>query len=110
MSVEIKGKVVKKTELIEGEKDGRAWEKQGIVLATDNEYNPNVYVECFGKDKVRSLNQLEEGMYATILCNVYSREFKGRYYTTLDGYLFTNQSNNATNPEFVTSDNEDNPF
>ena len=53
------------------------------------------------------MNMLEEGMTVSILCNVYSREYNGKYYHNIDGYHFTNQSNNT---EFVTSEEEDMPF
>ena len=33
-------------------------------------------------------------MEVAILCNVYSREYNGKYYHNIDGYHFTNQSDN----------------
>ena len=46
-------------------------------------------------------------MTVSILCNVYSREYKGKYYHNIDGYHFTQQSDDA---EFVTTDDNDLPF
>ena len=33
-------------------------------------------------------------MTVNIKCNVYSREYKGKYYHNIDGYWFSNQTNN----------------
>ena len=57
------------------------------------------------------MNKLDIGMSVSVLCNVYSREFKGKYYTSLDGYHFTDKTNagESSADDFVTSDN-DMPF
>mgnify|MGYP003152506835 FL=1 len=87
-------------------KAGKEWQKQSIVIDTGGEFNNIIAVSAFG-DKVQKMNMLEEGMTVSILCNVYSREYNGKYYHNIDGYHFTNQSNNT---EFVTSEEEDMPF
>ena len=105
--MEVKGKLIKKLELETGtSKAGKEWQKQSIVIDTGAEFNNIIAVSAFG-DKVQKMNMLEEGMTVSILCNVYSREYNGKYYHNIDGYHFTNQSNNT---EFVTSEEEDMPF
>ena len=105
--MEVKGKVKMKLDLETGtSKAGKEWQKQSIVIDTGGEFNNLIAVSAFG-DKVQKMNMLEEGMTVSILCNVYSREYNGKYYHNIDGYHFTNQSNNA---DFVTSDEEDMPF
>ena len=105
--MEVKGKVKMKLDLETGtSKAGKEWQKQSIVIDTGGEFNNIIAVSAFG-DKVQKMNMLEEGMTVSILCNVYSREYNGKYYHNIDGYHFTNQSNNT---EFVTSDEEDMPF
>ena len=47
-------------------------------------------------------------MEVAILCNVYSREYNGKYYHNIDGYHFTNKSNAKSPVDFITSD--DVPF
>tara|TARA_R110000851_G_scaffold320701_1_gene485687 strand:- start:1852 stop:2178 length:327 start_codon:yes stop_codon:yes gene_type:complete len=108
--MEITGKVVKILELESGiSKEGKEWRKQEIILNTGNEYNPEVCITAFGKEKIQSMNKLEVGMTASVLCNVYSREWQGKYYNSIDGYQFSNQTNNPElNTDFVTSDND--PF
>ena len=105
--MEVIGKVKMKLDLETGtSKVGKEWQKQSIVIDTGGEFNNLIAVSAFG-DKVQKMNMLEEGMTVSILCNVYSREYNGKYYHNIDGYHFTNQSNNT---EFVTSEEEDMPF
>ena len=105
--MEVKGKVKMKLDLETGtSKAGKEWQKQSIVIDTGGEFNNLIAVSAFG-DKVQKMNMLEEGMTVSILCNVYSREYNGKYYHNIDGYHFTNQSNNA---DFVTSEEKDMPF
>ena len=63
-----------------------------------------IAVSAFG-DKVNKMNMLQKGMTVAIMCNVYSREYKGKYYHNIDGYHFTNQTDN---PEVNLLDNKDN--
>ena len=107
--MEVKGKLKTILPLESGtSKAGKEWQKQSIVIDTGDDFNNIVCVSAFG-DKVAKMNMLEEGMTVAILCNVYSREYQGKYYHNIDGYHFANQSNNPeVNDDFVTSD--DTPF
>lgn len=102
--MEVKGKLIKKLKLETGtSKSGKEWQKQTIVIDTGNEFNNLIAVSAFGEEKIQSLNKLQEEMTVTILCNVYSREYNGKYYHNIDGYHFTQQSE-KTGDDFVTSD------
>ena len=106
--MEVRGKLVKILDLEKGtSKAGKEWQKQTVVVETDNEFNNLTAVSAFG-DKVQKMNKLEVGMTVAILCNVYSREYKGKYYHNIDGYHFTQQSESVETEDFVTSDND--PF
>ena len=109
--MEVKGKVVKKLDLETGtSKAGKEWQKQSIVIDTGEEFNNLIAVSAFG-DKLKQMNVLEVGMTVSILCNVYSREYNGKYYHNIDGYWFSNQSNNPEmNKDLVASDEQDMPF
>jgi hypothetical protein len=90
--MEVTGKLVKILDLEQGtSKSGKDWQKQSIVIDNGDEFNNLTAVSAFG-DKVDKLNRLELGMDVTILCNVYSREYQGKYYHNIDGYHFTDQS------------------
>ena len=104
--MEVTGKLVKKLDLETGtSKAGKEWQKQTVIIDTGGEFNNLIAVSAFGEDKIKHLNKLEEGMTVAILCNVYSREYKGKYYHNIDGYHFTNQTDN---PEVNLLDNKDN--
>ena len=113
--MEVTGKLVKKLDLETGvSKAGKEWKKQSIVIDTGNEFNNEVCVSAFG-DKVEQMNKLEIGMEVSVLCNVYSREYKGRYFHNIDGYFFTNQSNksksnNGLDKHFEGTTPDDLPF
>ena len=90
-------------------KAGKEWQKQSIVIDTGNDFNNEVCVSAFG-DKVGQMNKLEIGMEVSILCNVYSREYNGKYYHNIDGYFFTNQSNKSSGVTTNGEAEEDMPF
>tara|TARA_R110000744_G_scaffold30329_6_gene71874 strand:- start:8656 stop:9006 length:351 start_codon:yes stop_codon:yes gene_type:complete len=97
--MEIHGTIEKLLPLESGtSKAGKTWKKQGVVINTGDDYNPLVMVSAFGEEKIKSLNKFEVGDTIDVLVNVYSREFKGKYYTSLDGYLFANK-NAGAHPE-----------
>jgi hypothetical protein len=96
--MEVNGKLVKKLPLESGvSKSGKEWQKQSVVIDTGGEFNNLTAVSAFG-DKVDKLNTLELGMDVSILCNVYSREYQGKYYHNIDGYHFTDQSSSQGDP------------
>ena len=107
--MEVTGTVLRKLELETGisKKSGKEWKKQSIVIDTGGEFNNEVCVSAFG-DKLQQMNKLEIGMEVSVLCNVYSKEYNGRYFHNIDGYFFTNQSNKF--PHKMTSGEEDMPF
>ena len=106
--MEVTGKLIKKLELETGtSKAGKEWQKQSIVIDTGNDFNNEVCVSAFG-DKIEQMNRLEIGMEVSVLCNVYSKEYNGRYFHNIDGYFFTNQSNKSS--EKIQNGEEDMPF
>ena len=105
--MEVKGTVKLKLELESGvSKSGKTWKKQTVVIDTGGEFNNEIAVSAFGDEKLDSLNKLEVGMEVKILCNVYSREYNGRYFHNIDGYHFAIMGSEAPAP--VESD--DLPF
>lgn len=109
--MEVTGTVLRKLELETGisKKSGKEWKKQSIVIDTGGEFNNEVCVSAFG-DKLQQMNKLEIGMEVSVLCNVYSREYNGRYFHNIDGYFFTNQSNKSSDKIQNGEAEEDMPF
>ena len=112
--MEVKGTVKLKLAAESGvSKSGKEWRKQSIVIDTGGEFNNEVCVSAFG-DKMDSMNKLEIGMDVKILCNVYSREYNGRYFHNIDGYHFTQHFNSGASVEYSTTpptvESDDLPF
>ena len=60
-------------------------------------------------DKIRLLDNLKEGDNVIANCNVYSREYKGRFYNNIDCWrIGLNNSKETAGADFITSD--DTPF
>jgi len=97
--MEVKGTVKSKLQLESGvSKAGKTWKKQTVVIDTGGEFNNEIAVSAFG-EKLDSLNKLEVGMEVKILCNVYSREYNGRYFHNIDGYHFAIMGSEVVEPE-----------
>jgi len=108
--MQVKGKLIKKLELETGtSKAGKEWRKQSIVIDTGEEFNNIICVSAFG-DKVDSIDRLEVDMDVHVDCNVYSREYKGKYYHNIDGWKFAQHANDEDSSDFVTTDDNDLPF
>ena len=106
--LKLNGKIKSILPVVSGtSKAGKEWKKQSIVIDTGGEFNNEVCVSAFG-DKLQQMNKLEIGMEVSVLCNVYSREYNGRYFHNIDGYFFTNQSNKSS--EKIQNGEEDMPF
>ena len=56
-------------------------------------------------DKIQKIKNLQEGDNLKVLCNVYSREYNGRYFHNIDGYHFA-----KAGEEVEEDDNNDMPF
>ena len=111
--MEVKGTVKLKLQLESGvSKSGKTWKKQTVVIDTGGEFNNEIAVSAFG-DKIAPMDKLEVGMEVKILCNVYSREYNGRYFHNIDGYHFTQNFISGASVEYSTtppSIDEDIPF
>ena len=108
--MQIEGKLIKILEAEGGtSKNGKAWIKQSCIVQTDSEYNNQVCISAFGEDKVENLNKLKEGQDVQIWCNVYSREYNGKYYNQIDGWRFSKSGSDFKPQDMITSEN-DMPF
>ena len=109
--MEVKGTVKLKLAVESGiSKSEKVWKKQTVVIDTGGEFNNEIAVSAFGDEKLKSLDKLEVGMEVKILCNVYSREYNGRYFHNIDGYHFSNQSNKSSVGKHFGSELEDDNY
>ena len=105
--MEITGKLIKKFDIESGiSKAGKKWHKQSILLEQNAEFNKEVVISAFG-DKIQKIKNLQEGDNLKVLCNIYSREYNGRYFHNIDGYWFAKEGQEVVQ---IEEDNEDLPF
>ncbi len=83
--MEIKGKIIQKLDLVSGtSKAGNEWKKQEYVLETEDAYPKKVFFDFFG-DKADQF-PLNIGDSITLSFDIESREFNGRWYTSIRGW------------------------
>ena len=81
--MEIQGKIIQVLPAMEGVgKDGNPWKVQPYVLETNETYPRKVYFEVFGEDRINKF-PCEVGNEVTVSFDLESREFNGRWYTSV---------------------------
>ena len=104
--MEIKGKLLRKLQAESGtSKTGKTWISQTCIVETDDKFNNIVAIKCAGDEKIKQMNKLKDGSMVNISCNVYSREYNGRFFHNIDGRKI---SSGTTGSGFVTTDDNDN--
>tara|TARA_Y100000401_G_scaffold20916_3_gene14007 strand:+ start:2051 stop:2350 length:300 start_codon:yes stop_codon:yes gene_type:complete len=99
--MKLKGKLLKVLEEQKGiSKAGKDWIKQEFVIDTGSEYNPEVCISVFGADKVNGLKQFKVGQDLEVDVNVYSREWKGKYFHSIDAWQIEVAQNDGNNMPF----------
>lgn len=101
--MELKGKLIKKISEAGTSKAGKPWESITCIIQTEQEYN-NITAVKFMGDKAKTLDDFKEGDTVIASCNVYSREYNGRFYNNIDGWRI---SLNNSKDTFITSDDDD---
>ena len=81
--MEIVGKIIQVLPVQEGVgKNGNPWKVQGYVLETQEQYPRKVQFEIFGEDRIKN-NPCEIDQIVTVSFDIESREFNGRWYTSI---------------------------
>lgn len=86
--MELVGKVFFKSPIEEGvSRAGRAWKKRFYVVETQDTYPRKVAFTVFGEDRVNEMeNRISEGMLVRVSFDLESREYNGRWYTSIRGW------------------------
>ncbi|MDO4510591.1 MAG: DUF3127 domain-containing protein [Bacteroidales bacterium] len=83
--MEIVGKIIQKLPLQTGvSKAGNNWSKQEYVLETQENYPKKVHFDFFG-DRANQYD-LQEGQLIKLSFDIESREYNGRWYTSIRGW------------------------
>lgn len=81
--MDIVGKIIQVLPLQEGiGKTGNPWKVQGYVLETQEQYPRKVQFEVFGEDRIKN-NMCNVDDVVTVSFDIESREFNGRWYTSI---------------------------
>ena len=84
--MEIVGKIIQVLPLQEGVgRNGNPWKVQPYVLETLDQYPRKVHFEVFGEDRIR-MNPCAIDQLVTVSFDIESREFNGRWYTSIRAY------------------------
>lgn len=88
--MEIAGKVIQIMPKQAGvSKQGNPWEVQPFVLETLDHYPRKVYIEIFGSERVKQ-NPVDIDHVVTVSYDLESREFNGRWYTSVRAWRVQN--------------------
>lgn len=108
--MEVRGKLAHKLAVVKGESaNGNEWKKQTIVVETEGQYPKKVAIDFFG-DKVELLAGLEKDAQLTVSINLESREYKGRWFTNVNGWKLEKGEAKAVEAQAVEHANDDLPF
>ena len=81
--MEVVGKIIQVLPMQEGiGRNGNPWKLQGYVLETLDQYPRKVHFEVFGEDRIK-MNPCEVDQLVTVSFDIESREFNGRWYTSI---------------------------
>ncbi len=81
--MEVVGKIIQVLPVQEGVgRTGNPWKVQPYVLETLDQYPRKVHFEVFGEDRIKQ-NPCEIDQLVTVSFDIESREFNGRWYTSI---------------------------
>ena len=84
--MEVVGKIIQVLPAQEGVgRNGNPWRVQPYVLETLDQYPRKVHFEVFGEDRIKQ-NPCEIDQLVTVSFDIESREFNGRWYTSIRAY------------------------
>jgi hypothetical protein len=89
--MEITGKLIKKLDPVKGtSKAGKEWQKQSFIFEQDDKFNTEICVNVFGdltQDiKLKLFKDLKIGEQYKVYINISSKEFNGKYYSSINGW------------------------
>ena len=96
--MDIGGKIIQVLPAQEGvSKTGNPWKVQSYVLETQEQYPRKVCFEIFGEDRINN-NRCNIDDVVTVSFDIESREFNGRWYTSIRAWRVQQGDNSAAAP------------
>ena len=109
MELKLEGKIEK----IGQEEQIKNLTKRSMLLTTNDKYPQTVQLD-FINDKVKELSKFNDGDNVSVSFNVRGNEYKGKYYTNLQGWkiseMLGEDSNLQQNPSRQPVETGDLPF
>lgn len=108
MSLEIKGAILN---IGKTEKVSEKFSKRQLVIQTEGEYPQTVALE-FTQARTSKLDGLAEGQVVTVAFNIKGSEWKGKYFTTLEGWMVKAEEGSGSNQKAAPNldDSDSLPF
>ena len=97
--MDIVGKIIQVLPLQSGtsSRTGNSWQVQSYVLETQEQYPRKVCFEIFGEDKIKN-NPCNIDDLVTVSFDIESREFNGRWYTSIRAWRVQQGDQTAAQP------------
>ena len=112
MSYTVKGKITEIKEPITGESANGTWKKTTLVIDTGSEFDNIMAFTVFGEEKVDNFVKYNKvGDVVDVDFNVSTREWEGRYFTSLSAWkVFKANAEAAQVPSPADDPANDLPF
>lgn len=86
MKASIYAKVMSIGDIMEGKtKNGDDWKKRTVVVS-ENGSERKLAIDFMGEDRLKQIDGINVGDMVIISFDVYSRDYVGKWYTTIDGF------------------------
>ncbi len=95
MNLELVAKLERHLPVQSGKSARGDWSKQEFVVETQDTYPKKICMNVWGEDKIKELQNYNEGELLRISFNLESREFNGRWYTDIRAWKLE-RANNQT--------------
>ncbi len=92
--MEITGKVLKLGNLLTGNSARGPWQKQELIIETEEQFPKTVCLQCWG-DQAAEAAKFEINSVVKAQISIESREFNGRWYTDVRAWRFDNVGQSA---------------
>ena len=100
--MDIVGKIIQVLPLQEGvSKTGNPWKVQSYVLETQEQYPRKVCFEIFGEERIKN-NPCNIDDLVTVSFDIESREFNGRWYTSIRAWRVQQGDMTSAQPAAAT--------
>lgn len=87
ITMELNGRLTAKLAEQRGtSKAGKDWVKQDFIIETNDKFPKSVCIGVMGEDKIKLLSNVAIGEDLTCSINIESREYNGRWYTSVSAW------------------------